>query len=101
MPDADWVNTLKALADETRLRIVKALLAHDLGVNEITEAVGASQTNVSKHLRVLREAGIADVRSDGTRREYFIAAPFRRRLARQGNTLDLGCCVFRFDQFPK
>ncbi len=98
MPDADWVITLKALADQTRLRIVRELLAKSLTVNQITETLGATQYNVSKHLRILKEAGIVELRALGNQREYSIAGAFRQRLARQGNTLDLGCCVFRFDQ---
>ena len=98
MPDTDWVQMLKALADATRLRVVKTLLTRRRSVNEIVEALDISQYNVSKHLRVLREAGIVEVRAEGTRREYLIAEPFRRRLAKEGNTLDLGCCVFRFDR---
>ena len=100
MPDNDWVSILKALGDGTRLRLVKTLLARDLTVNQLAEELGVSQYNVSKHLRVLRDAGILDLRSLGTQREHFVAPSFRRRLARHGNTLDLGCCVFRFDQLP-
>ncbi|MDQ3624812.1 MAG: metalloregulator ArsR/SmtB family transcription factor [Verrucomicrobiota bacterium] len=100
MPETDWVNMLKALADSTRLRIVKELLGANMTVNQIGGAIGVSQYNVSKHLRILRQAGIIDGRSIGTHREYFIVEPFRRRLRRAGNTLDLGCCTFRFDQLP-
>ena len=100
MPADDCTDILKALSDRTRLRIVTALLAEDLGVNEITEHLGLSQYNTSKHLRVLKHAGIVDVRALGQRREYFIAKTFRRRLAREGPTLDFGCCTFRFDKLP-
>lgn len=101
MPVADCTDILKALADHTRQRIVRALLATDLGVNELTERLGLSQYNTSKHLRVLKEAGIVDVRAIGQRREYFIATTFRRRIERGGMTLDFGCCTFRVDQFPE
>ena len=101
MPSGDCTSILKALADRTRMRLVKALLAdEDESVNDLSERLGLSQYNVSKHLRVLRDAGILDLRSLGTQREHFVAPSFRRRLARHGNTLDLGCCVFRFDQLP-
>lgn len=100
MPAVDCTDILKALSDRTRMRIVKALLESSRSVNEIVEAVGASQYNVSKHLRVLRQAGITEVEADGTRRNYAIAAAFRRRLAREGNVLDFGCCRFDFDQLP-
>ena len=96
-----WVTRLKALSDESRLRIVGALVSKQLSVNEITEKLHLSQYNVSKHLRILREAGIVDLKPNFNRREYFIAPKFRRHLARNKNELDLGCCVFRFDQFPR
>lgn len=100
MPKTDCTDILKALADRTRLRLIKALLEQDSGVNELTERLEISQYNTSKHLRVLRGAGIVDLRAIGTRREYFIAPGFRRRLQREGPVLDFGCCTFRFDQLP-
>ena len=98
MAAADCTDILKALSERTRLRLVKALLSVDLGVNELTERLGISQYNTSKHLRVLKAAGIVDVRAIGQRREYFIATTFRRRIERGGITLDFGCCAFRMDQ---
>jgi ArsR family transcriptional regulator, arsenate/arsenite/antimonite-responsive transcriptional repressor len=56
----------KALGDETRLRIV-ALLSHgELCVCHLQEALGLSQSNVSRHLSVLRAAGVVEDRRDGT-----------------------------------
>jgi DNA-binding transcriptional ArsR family regulator len=100
MPAKDCTDVLKALADRTRQRIVKTLLGADLGVNELTEQLGLSQYNTSKHLRVLKEAGIVDVRALGQRREYFIATTFRKRVEQGGITLDFGCCTFRMDRLP-
>ncbi len=100
MPKTDCTDILKALADRSRLRIVKALLAAPHGVNDLAEALDISQYNVSKHLRILREAGIVEVEPDGTRREYDIVEDFRQRLKKEGNVLDFGCCSFRFDQLP-
>jgi ArsR family transcriptional regulator len=55
----------RALGDETRLRIV-ALLAHgELCVCHLHEALGLSQPNVSRHLAVLRAAGIVGGRREG------------------------------------
>jgi DNA-binding transcriptional ArsR family regulator len=100
MAAVDCTEILKALADRSRQRIVKALLGADLGVNELTERLGLSQYNTSKHLRVLKAAGIVDLRALGQRREYFIATTFRRRIERDGPVLDFGCCSFRMDQLP-
>jgi len=92
---------LKALADETRWRIVRELLRQTLTVNEITERVEISQYNVSKHLRILREAGIVQARKQGKRVHCRVATSFLKRLSRSKNVLDLGCCTFRFDRLPK
>lgn len=94
------MDILKALSDRTRLRLVKRLLANDHAVNDLTELLGLSQYNTSKHLRVLKQAGIVDVRAVAQRREYFIAKPFRRRLEREGSVLDFGCCSFDFSKLP-
>jgi len=82
------------------MRIVKALLVKRHGVNDLGEKLDISQYNVSKHLRILRDAGIVDVEPDGTRREYFVVPTFRERLKKQADVLDFGCCSFRFDQLP-
>ena len=100
MPEIDCSEVLKALADRTRMRIIKVLIEEDLGVNELTDRLNISQYNTSKHLRVLKQAGIVDVRAIGTRREYFIEPEFRGRLEREGPVLDFGCCSFRFDRLP-
>lgn len=100
MPQIDCTEVLKALSDRTRLRIIKALLERDFGVNELTERLAITQYNTSKHLRVLKEAGIVDVRAIGTRREYYVEPGFRGRLEREGPILEFGCCTFRFDQLP-
>ena len=100
MPTADCTSILKALSDRTRLRLVKRLLAEDCCVNDLSDELGLSQYNASKHLRVLKHAGIVDVRAVAQRREYFIAKPFRKRLQKQGMSLDFGCCTFRIDDLP-
>lgn len=100
MAGNDCTDILKALSDRTRQRIVKALLSTDLGVNELTDRLDLTQYNTSKHLRILKEAGIVDVRAIGQRREYFIATTFRRRIEREGAVLDFGCCTFRMDKLP-
>lgn len=96
----DCIDILKALADRTRQRLIKALLQSRASVNELTARLGLSQYNTSKHLRVLKLAGIVDLEAVGARREYFIEPGFRQRLEREGPVLDFGCCTFRFDQLP-
>ena len=91
---------LKALADQTRWAIVRALLDKSLTVNELTEQLGVSQYNVSKHLRILAEAGVVKKTRQGKHVHCEVVPAFRQELARNRNVLDLGCCVFRFDVKP-
>jgi len=63
-----------ALGDANRRRIVELLAAGESTAGDVVAAMQAeteiSQPGVSQHLKVLREAGLASVRSDGTRRFY-------------------------------
>ncbi len=58
-------DVLKALADPTRLRILHVLHAGELCVSDILGHVGGSQANVSKHLSVLKRAGLVECRREG------------------------------------
>jgi DNA-binding transcriptional ArsR family regulator len=58
------------LAEPNRRRILDALGADERPVGEIVERLGLSQPAVSKHLRVLREAGLVTARVDAQRRLY-------------------------------
>jgi DNA-binding transcriptional ArsR family regulator len=93
----DCVGALKALGEDTRVRIVGLLLETPLGVCEIARRLGSTHYNVSKHLRVLREAGLLDVEKHGRERLYAVPDRIRRRGAHL-KVLDLGCCSFLFDK---
>ncbi|MFF4302936.1 ArsR/SmtB family transcription factor [Streptomyces sp. NPDC001601] len=78
-----------ALADPHRRAIVGLLLTRPRPVGEIVDACGLSQPSTSKHLKVLREAGLVRVRQDAQRRVYALdptsiaeldawLAPYRR-----------------------
>lgn len=68
----------ETLADPTRRRIVEALLAGEQPVKALVDAVDIRQSGVSRHLRILREAGFVDVRADGQLRLYRLRPePFR------------------------
>jgi DNA-binding transcriptional ArsR family regulator len=58
------------LAEPTRREILDLLRERDRSVNELVTALAVSQPGVSKHLRVLREAGLVEVRADAQRRWY-------------------------------
>ncbi len=63
---------LKAMADPMRLRILHCLQSGEHNVNDIMRLVGSSQANVSKHLAVLKKAGLVDCRRSGASVYYFI-----------------------------
>lgn len=65
MPDV-----LNAIAEPQRRRLLDALRDGELSVGSLVQGLGISQPLVSKHLRVLREAGLVEVRVDGQRRLY-------------------------------
>jgi DNA-binding transcriptional ArsR family regulator len=64
------MNSFSVLAEPTRRRILDELLDGEHVVGELVERLGMSQPSVSKHLRVLREAGVVTVRVDAQRRHY-------------------------------
>ncbi|MFN0129184.1 MAG: ArsR/SmtB family transcription factor [Verrucomicrobiales bacterium] len=97
----ECISVLRALGEENRLRLVKLLLTRPMGVNELAEASGQSQYNVSKHLRTLREAGLVEVAKEGQKRLYSVSGELHTHLKRNRNTLDLGCCTFDFDEASK
>ncbi len=97
----ECVPALKALSEETRLRILRAVSREACEVGEIAQRLGISPYNTSKHLRVLRDAGLLRVERDGKRRLYSLSDDVRGQRTSNRNVLDLGCCTFRFDQLPE
>lgn len=93
----DCVTALRALGEETRVRIVALLIEQPMDVGAISTALGVSPYNVSKHLRVLREAGLLEVEKEGRMRRYALPEAIKREAA-AGRVLDLGCCSFQFDE---
>jgi ubiquinone/menaquinone biosynthesis C-methylase UbiE len=62
----DLLNIMRALADPTRLRIVLLIRQLELSVGEVVQILGQSQPRVSRHIRILDEAGIAERRKEGS-----------------------------------
>src|SRR5580698_8830356 len=60
----------QALADPARLRIVEAMKSGERAVGDIVETMDIHQSGVSRHLRILTEAGIVQMRPDGQKRLY-------------------------------
>jgi ArsR family transcriptional regulator len=72
------VKCLRALGDETRLRILMLLRERELCVLEVVGALGISQPLASSHLAVLREAGLATASREGRRIRYSLSEEARR-----------------------
>src|SRR5262245_4625482 len=88
-----------ALADRTRREIVESLAAREQAVGDLVARFGVSQPAMSRHLRMLREAGLVRVRADGQRRLYRVdtkgfdaletwLTTHRRKLAQQLDALE-------------
>jgi ArsR family transcriptional regulator len=70
MTGIDVVLFAKALADETRQKIMRMTCCTWLSVNEIVEQINVSQPTVSHHLAILRDAGLVQVREEGKQTFY-------------------------------
>jgi DNA-binding transcriptional ArsR family regulator len=72
------MSTFEALADPSRRRVVEALRRGEQPVNDIVAALDIHQSGVSRHLRILLEAGFVKVRPEGQLRLYSLRPePFR------------------------
>ncbi len=80
---ATAVDTLKLLADPTRLRILWALLHGEHSVGPLAEHVGAPAPAVSQHLAKLRLTGLVQTRRDGNRIYYLADDDHVRRLVEE------------------
>jgi len=92
------ISALKALGEETRIRILRILFEEQLSVSDISERLQISQYNISKHLRILREAGLLESQKHGKQRLYTVSGQLKSSLTANRNVLDLGCCTFRVDK---
>jgi len=77
------VGMLKLLGDETRLRIIWALLRSEQSVSELAELVGAQPAGVSQHLAKLRLARLVRTRRDGNKIYYVVDDVHVRRLVEE------------------
>jgi DNA-binding transcriptional ArsR family regulator len=93
------MNAFAVLAEPTRRRILDCLLDGERPVSELVDQLGISQPTVSKHLRVLREAGIVTARVDAQHRRYRLEptalteidewlAPYRRLWTKRLDALE-------------
>jgi DNA-binding transcriptional ArsR family regulator len=93
------MTVFEVLAEPRRREILDLLCEGERTVGEIVDRIPISQPGVSKHLRVLRDAGLVDSRTDAQRRVYAVRAeplseidrwlePYRRRWAKRLDALE-------------
>lgn len=101
MKGTECITALKALGEENRLRILRLLLSGEQNVNGLSTALKISSYNVSKHLGILKSAGLIACRREGRERRYSVAESYRVQLSNGKKVMDLGCCSFRMEDMPK
>lgn len=90
---------LRALGDETRLRILESLLIEEKCVSDLVREIRKAQPHVSHHLRILRQAGLIEGLREGKRICYRIAPAMVRALKQdRRQALDFGCCQISFPE---
>lgn len=68
-----YIQVAKALSDPSRVKVVKLLQARDLCVCEIRELLGLAQPTISKHMKILEEAGLVERTKEGQWVNYHLA----------------------------
>ena len=80
----EFIKVMKALSDPNRVKIIKMLQHKLMCVCELREALQISQSSVSKHLKILEEAGLVDYKKDGLWVNYYLTdgqkSPFASNL---------------------
>lgn len=85
----------RALSEPMRLRLLNCLMQGERSVGQLVAASGSGQANVSKHLAVLRDAGMVGTRKDGLSTICFIADPIVNELC------GMMCCRLREEMESK
>ena len=94
-PADNCATILKVLADETRLAVVRQLMAGPQQVNEINGTLQLEQSLLSHHLRILRDAGIVCSQREGKAVLYRLSEEVLAGI-QSGESLNLGCCQLSF-----
>lgn len=77
----ELIGVTRALSDRNRIKIIKALQHRSMFVSELQRSLGIAQPTVSKHLRVLEEAGLVTSHRQGTWVRYYITEGARNPYA--------------------
>lgn len=89
---------LRALGDDTRLKILDFLFSGEFSVSDISEGVGVEYSQVSHHLGVLRHAGLVSDCKDGKFVMYKLHPVFHNGKSVKKNVLDFECCSIEFNR---
>lgn len=76
-------NIMKSLGDETRYNLVKLLLQHDFCVGALAKRLDISESAVSQHLKILRNAGIVKGEKRGYFTHYYVDRELLRKIAKE------------------
>jgi DNA-binding transcriptional ArsR family regulator len=90
---------MRALGDETRLRILESLLTEDKCVGDLVKELQCAQPHVSHHLRILKTAGLVEGLRQGKRICYRVTPAIQRAVKTpRRHALDFGCCRISFPE---
>jgi DNA-binding transcriptional ArsR family regulator len=92
-PTEQYIELFKALSDETRLKLIVLLYRRELCVCQIEAALGISQTKASRHLAILRRAGLLKARREGLWIYYTLEEPEDRVQANLFKSLSESLCT--------
>lgn len=83
----EGIKTLKALSEKTRFELVKLLVKHDLCVRALATQLNITESAVSQHLKILREAGIVKGDKRGYYTHYYVDRKRLKEVAEEINQL--------------
>jgi ArsR family transcriptional regulator len=98
----ECADILKAIAEETRIKILRFLLNKEGCVNEIAKELNMKQYHVSRHLTVLKKAGLVRALREGKNVKYSINPEISARSGKDiVGSIDIGCCTISFRPLPE
>ena len=98
MDSINCARILKALADDTRLKILELLFKGEFSVSEIADHTGVEYSLASHHLGVLRNAGLVLDSKEGKFVMYKLHPVFHQNGLEKKNILDFSCCSIEFGE---
>lgn len=89
----ECAKVLKAMADPTRLRILRHLIGGEKNVSQLVEELHVEQPAISHHLSLLRHAALVLERREGKHVYYELHSMVVKHLSDEQDKIDLGCCA--------